>query len=1138
MRLFLLGRFWLAMIALVAAGAARGSEPPKPPPDASAAAKDTPAPRPAPPAPSSTLDVTVLDPAEKPVEGAFVTAQPVVGAYVGMNLQAGKVRSAVTGKDGRARLERMPRGPWRVSAHARGFTEREEPRVSGAAVTLRLEKGGALTGVVLDGTTKKPIAGARVGVDEGLPLPREWEDRLTRLEAVADARGAFRLEGLGRRPVAVVARAPGYGPARRDAAKAGSRVELFLFPGPTLFGTAKDEAGKPLAGASVRVLGESWSTPPPAEPTDAAGRFTVAGIAPGEYCVVAHAGARAPGLATVAVTAREDAAVELTLGDGGFVTGRVVDEAGHPISGASLRPETFEGRGLPALVGDSMAGTSGADGSFALGPLPAGAIGLAASHRGHAPERVPATVRSRLSTDLRDVVLEAGFAIRGRVRDREGTGLPGVLVRAEPPRGGQGATSDAESEADGAFLLSGLPAGAYAVVAEAAGYARARASARAGAAPVEIVMDAGGTIVGRVVDADGRPVEGARVHGESAEAGSMGDHFVWGSTGEEGDGRFTIRDAAPSTYVLRVRASGSGEVSLPSVKVLAGRTTDIGTVTLTSSGRVTGTVVDGDGQGIPGATVLVVRDASVRYSDDPKAETDSSGTFEVQGVRPGRVDVTVSHPAYVGGRASGVEVDVEKEPAPVRIVLTRGGRIEGHTRHRDGRPFEDGLVWLYPIGGAGAFTGEPTPTLPDGSFTVDHVPAGRVTVVLMTRVPSHPQVGGSTGMTILAGAANREVEVREGETTSIDMVTREVVVGGRVTRGGQGLGGVAVSVVSHDFGAVSSFMGMTSSALPPPQGPPPLTATTRDDGGYELLAFGPGPSHVQMQSPDQSYPGRDVEIPDVERYELDFEVGEASVSGGVVDKESAAPVADAQVLLREPGPEGKSKGGGTSGPDGRFSIATEPGDYVLEARAIGHRPSSLAVTVGSSGLSDVRLEMEAGLDIRGRVLDVSGRPAPDVRVYAVDSNGEVTSYIGGDARVLPDGSFHLTDLDSKPYTLVSGSGSAGFAMRAGVTPGGDPVTLALHPGGTILARVVGPDGAPVKGLFPRVTSWDGIAFWSLPVGDGRPTEQPGVFELAVPAGSIGIATGRDAKTYGSATARVLPGETTSLDVLVAERPPG
>jgi protocatechuate 3,4-dioxygenase beta subunit len=1136
MRRLLSSRSSLAIVALLAAAAAAG-EPPKAPATAPPAASAKPAPRPSLPQSPSTLAVTVLDPVGKPVEGAFVMALPVLGAYIGAELQAGKLRSAITDKDGRAGLDRMPRGPWSVTVRARGFVSRTESRVSVASLTMRLERGGVLNGVVLDGTTRAAIAGARVVVDEGLPLPGEWEERLTRLEAVADARGTFKLEGLGRAPVSLVARAPGYGPGRRDTARAGSRVELFLFPGPTLFGTARDEAGKPVAGATVRLFGEGWSAPPTAEPADAAGRFTASGIEPGEYWVVARAGARAPGLAKVTVTA-EDATAEVTLGDGGYVIGRVVDEAGRPISGATLRPETFEGRGLPALVGETMAGSSGADGSFALGPLPAGSLGLLVSHRGHANGRVEAVVRSRQAADLRDVALETGLAVRGRVRDREGAGLPGILVRAEPARGGEGATADAETDADGAFSLSGLPAGAYAVVAEAAGFARARASATAGGAPVEIVMDVGGTISGRVVDAEGRPVEGATVFGESAEPDSSpARSWVYGTTGEDGEGRFTIRDATPTTYVLRVRASGTGEASLAGVEVAAGRTTDVGTVTLARSGTLTGVVVDTDGEGVPGATVLVQREATVSHGDDPRAQTDTAGTFEVRGVRPGRVDLVVSHPAYVSGRASGIEVEVDKEPAPVRIVLSRGGRIEGRARHRDGRPFDDGRVWVAPIAGRGGFGGEPVPTLSDGSFLVDHVPAGRVNVALMTRVPSHPSISGSPGMTILAGVANREMEVKEGETAAVDLVTREVVVAGRVTRGGQGLPGVVVGVMGRDSGAVSAFMGMTSSAASPPQGPPPLSATTREDGGYELLVFGPGRSYVQMRSPEQSYPGREVDVPDVERYELDLEVGDAGVSGVVVDKESAAPVADAQVVLREPGPEGKWKGGGPSGPDGRFSIAAEPGEYLLEARARARKPSTLAITVGSGGLSDVRLEMEAGLDIRGRVLDAAGRPAAEIQVYPIDAEGDIPGLYGGGAPVLPDGSFHLSGLDARPYTLVCGSEHAGFAMRTGVTPSDDPVTLTLGPGGRILARVVGPDSAPVTDIYLRVVSWNGVRFRSAPVGDSRPTEAPGVFEVAVPAGSIEIAAAWGSKTYGSATARVVSGETSSLDLVLSERPP-
>ena len=60
---------------------------------------------------------------------------------------------------------------------------------------------------------------------------------------------------------------------------------------------------------------------------------------------------------------------------------------------------------------------------------------------------------------------------------------------------------------------------------------------------------------------------------------------------------------------------------------------------------------------------------------------------------------------------------------------------------------------------------------------------------------------------------------------------------------------------------------------------------------------------------------------------------------------------------------------------------------------------------------------------------------------------------------------------------------------------------------------------------------------SAPVGDARPTEAPGVFEVAVPAGSIEIAAAWGNKTYGSAAARVVSGVTTRLDLVLRELPP-
>ena len=51
---------------------------------------------------------------------------------------------------------------------------------------------------------------------------------------------------------------------------------------------------------------------------------------------------------------------------------------------------------------------------------------------------------------------------------------------------------------------------------------------------------------------------------------------------------------------------------------------------------------------------------------------------------------------------------------------------------------------------------------------------------------------------------------------------------------------------------------------------------------------------------------------------------------------------------------------------------------------------------------------------------------------------------------------------------MTGGDLPGWAVRGGVTPGDEPVTLALRPGGRIAVRALDADGRPVKDAYPEV----------------------------------------------------------------------
>ncbi len=1091
--------------------------PPKPPvssPTASA--------RKAAPPPITSLDITVTDPAGKPVEGAFVMAVPSQGAYRSLGgLAPEKVRSTLTGREGKAKLGSPPPGPWNLTVHARGFVTQPLRRVASGPLTVRLERGGVITGIVSEAEGKRPIAGARVGVGGGLALPGDWQEDATRNEATTDAKGRFRLEGIGRLPQTLKARARGFGPAERSGVRSGERVEIFLFPGATLSGTVRDDAGRPVEGAVVRAEGGGlWSASPPAERTDERGGFVMPGLEPGDYVVVARQGGRAPGIATVVVEPEAEASVQVVVSDGGFVTGRIVDEAERGLAGR-VRAEAFDARGLPSFVSDLLVCDAKADGFFAFGPLPPGTLGFGVSAPQRASRRVEASLPARGRTvDLGDVALEAGLAIRGRVADREGAGIAGATVRAQ----GLAGRAEATADADGAFVVGGLKPGPCEVRATAPGYAPAVAKTEAGGEALEMVMEAGGQIAGTVVDTQGRPVEEARLQARSTKEPSFDSNGFSFGMADEGEGRFVLRDVAAGTYDLEAQATGYGTASVSNVRVAVGRTTSAGTITLGRGGVVRGTVVDADAEGIPGASVYADRDTNTRTSDY-FSQTDSTGAFEIRGVPPGRFEVRAHHPSYAPAKATAVEVDPEKEPVPARIVLVRGGRLEGRVRHRDGRPFAEGRVM---VGSGTTFAwAEPTALGDDGSFVADHLPPGTGAVTVMA-YGSGPYSDPGPGFTSMTGIAQQGVELREGETATVEVALRDVVIAGRVTRGGQPAPGIRVSVRSGPQ-SYSTFGGVRAPrAQVAPVGPPPLAATTRDDGGYELLVFSPGPGGVSLQSTTsrQTYPGRQVTIPDVERYELDLEIADTTVSGVVVDRETGDPVPEARLSLRSVEPSGRSGGWGASGADGRFTIAAEPGEYKLEANAQGHAPTSMPVSVGPAGVSDLRVEMDRGLAIVGRLLDAAGRPAGGYQVSPQTLDGSYTP--GTESRA--DGSFRIEGLAAKAYVLAAGSPLAGYAVRGGVTPGEEPVTLTLRPCGRIAVRVLDADGRPVKEAYSSVETVDGLRV-EMPGNTSGLTDATGLSELVAPAATIGVVTHHE-KRSGRGSVSVRAGETVPLTVVL------
>lgn len=281
--------------------------------------------------------------------------------------------------------------------------------------------------------------------------------------------------------------------------------------------------GAPLAGAVVELHPAAPLASPlePALPAGAAPLGTVRADADGRFRfaavpALADAGwllAATTGCAAACVSLPRSDAQELRieLEEGRTLRGQVVAaEDGRLL--ASVRVSVFLGGVAPReLAGAESDGV----GAFEFDGLPAEVVGLACIPTGR-------WRTTSLKCDLRGsdrlaerVVLTAGGEVRGQVRDPAGAAVAGATV-GEGFAGGKQATTDIE----GRFRLEGVAIGAIELFVrhgEAALAQQRVVVPEAGSlTDVDVVLTAGRSVRGRVVDPAGAPIAGASVLAEAA----------------------------------------------------------------------------------------------------------------------------------------------------------------------------------------------------------------------------------------------------------------------------------------------------------------------------------------------------------------------------------------------------------------------------------------------------------------------------------------------------------------------------------------------------------------------------------------------------------------------------------------------
>lgn len=236
--------------------------------------------------------------------------------------------------------------------------------------------------------------------------------------------------------------------------------------------------------------------------------------------------------------------------------------------------------------------------------------------------------------------------------------------------------------------------------------------------------------IGRIVDADGRPIAAVRVYARGEDESFHFDVVDPASPAANANvcsderGRFVVEGLAHGAVTVRAEAAARRPLTRQQSPV-DGDVVDFGDLVMLSSEPLRGFVLDA--AGAPAADVEVIPGGGGYDTLEPRfaVRTGDDGGFSLAGFGE-TGSVTLRKPGFAPTVCE--RVDARRQPVQLRIEAAQ--RFYGVVRGIEGR---DGTITIDSLPGdhhmvkgeAGRFLHVPQPLAADGSFDLAHVPAGR-----------------------------------------------------------------------------------------------------------------------------------------------------------------------------------------------------------------------------------------------------------------------------------------------------------------------------------------------------------------------------------------------------------------------------